>query len=118
MLSEDISHFRRAVFNRKNIGALGVSFYYNKNANSAKYELNKERYARMVAEENYEKAKGTINTLKSEINRTKTKLSSLEVLLEEEKFSKEELQKQFLDSKKANDKLNKRIKELESMISK
>ena len=79
-----------------------------------KRDLDQERYKRMVAEENLNKASGKISTLETELSNTKDKIQSVQAILQEGKSETSDLKTQLERVTKAKEILEKKIEELKS----
>lgn len=65
------------------VGGVFFSVRYNQEASVSQQELHRERYTRMTTEENLEKAKTKLSSLQSEVARLETKNQLLEAQWEE-----------------------------------
>ena len=55
------------------LGSIGAAFYYSRHSFKSQDDLNKERYARMLSEEGWQKAKVRIDDLEVNLNNLKIK---------------------------------------------
>ncbi len=76
--------------------------------------LDRERYQRMVAEENFHKAATKINSLESELAAIRDKIQSAQVILEEGQKTNADLRSQLEAITKAKETLEKRMEELKT----
>jgi len=74
------------------VGSVGAAIYYNQNSFRSEEILNKERYTRMLTEENLEKANIKVSSLQGDMKDAKVKITSLEKLLQQKKLLAENLQ--------------------------
>ncbi len=65
------------------MASLIFAFRYNKAASSMQEELQRERYTRMTAEENLERAKEKLSSLQSQLTKYEKKSGTLELQVEE-----------------------------------
>ena len=79
--------------------------------------LDRERYQRMVAEENLNKAATKISSLESELGTIRDKIQSAQVILEEGQKTNADLQSQLEAITKAKETLEKRMEELKTASS-
>ena len=79
----------------------------------AEHTLNQERYNRMLAEENLEKASSTINNLQSQLSATQKKIKTIETLVEQTKGMNADLKDRLDKTSKVNEQLDERVKELQ-----
>lgn len=93
--------------------SFGATFKYNQEAQSATGQLNNERYSRMLAEENFEKAKASVDSLESELARVRNKLNVFEKSLEQTKVINEDLKQRLDKAAEFKDNLEVKIKELQ-----
>ena len=80
-------------------------------------DLDRERYQRLVAEENFHKAATKINSLESELAAIRDKIQSAQVILEEGQKTNADLQSQLEAITKAKETLEKRMEELKTASS-
>ena len=65
------------------MGGLVFAFRYNKVSSSMQEELQRERYTRMTAEENLERAKEKLTSLQGQLTKYEKKNGTLELQVEE-----------------------------------
>ena len=95
----------------------GLAVRYSRDANYAHGELNGERYERMVAEENLQKANMRISSLEGELKREQDKAGQMEVILEKTKAVNEDLKARLDKAAEIKKSLDKRIADLQQMTS-
>ena len=93
----------------------GLAYRYNQEALNAQKELNQERYNRMIAEENLQKADAKIKLLQSDIARSEDKLKSVENILDETKTVNSDLKARIDKATEIKQDLENKIKELEKL---
>ena len=71
--------------------SISVSIHASKTSAQSQHQLNQERYARMVAEEELEKSKGKMISLEAELSRAQSKLGVIEKALEQSKTMNNDL---------------------------
>ena len=86
----------------------------NKNLSKFQQNLDRERYQRMVAEENLNKANTKIGSLESELAATNDKIESVQVILEEGQRTSTDLRSQLESAIKTKEALEQKIEELQS----
>lgn len=95
------------------IGAFGLAIYSHQNASRDQADLTQERYLRMVAEENLEKASSQISGLEEEIAKLKNKSKGVDKLLEQTTAANTDLKAKLDKTSRVKDELEGRLKELE-----
>ncbi len=95
------------------IGALSLAVYSNQNASRHQEDLTEERYLRMVAEQNLEKASSKISGLEEEITKFKNKSKSVEKLLEQTAATNTDLKAKLDKTSRLKEELEGKLKELE-----
>ena len=88
---------------------------FNGKATSAEKELVTERFTRMSAEENLEKANTTIKSMGTEVARLQNKITGLEKTMEQLKSINDNLKSQLDKIMVLKDDLDKKIKDFESI---
>ena len=94
------------------IGSVGLISGYNKKFSFTQENLNRERYSRMVAEEELEKAKAKIGSLQIDLAKVQKKSESNQKILDETKSNNDDLQVQLEKAVKLQQDLEGKIKEL------
>lgn len=95
------------------IFCFGVAVHFNQNVLQARKILENERYTRLTAEENLEKAAAQIRGLESEIGRSQAKVKSTEKLLEQAKSVNIELQEKVEEAARLQKSLQQRMEQLQ-----
>jgi len=98
------------------LSGAGIGFYHNKMASTAKDELNRERYSRMVAEEDLLKSTEKVTALEKEVTSLKTRVENSEKMLNQTMSVKNDLQNKLDDALNAKDSLEQKVKELTQAI--
>ena len=96
------------------VGVGSVAVHNNQAATVAKKDLEKERYDRMVAEENFEKANTRLSSLEAEVSRTQNKMKATEKLVEQTKAINDELKGRLNKISEIKGSLEQKVKELEN----
>ena len=91
-----------------------LAYHYNQTAFKAQDVLNQERFTRMTAEENLEKAKDRINSLEAEVSKSQNKINGLEKMVEQTKAINEDLKSRMDKALAIKDNLESKIKELQA----
>jgi chromosome segregation ATPase len=89
----------------------------NKTLAKLQQNLDRERYQRMVAEENLNKAITRMNSMASELASTRNKIQSVQAILEEGQKNNSDLRSQLESTINAKEALEKKIEELKSAVS-
>ena len=97
--------------------AASLAVYFNRNASRHQEDLTQERYLRMVAEANLEKANGEISSLEGEIAKLKNKNVSVEKLLQQTSTTNTDLKVKLEKTSQINEVLESKLKELEKSNS-
>lgn len=95
----------------------GLAVRYSRDANYAYEELNAERYTRMLAEEDLQKANTRLSTLEAELKRAQDKAGQMEEILEKTKAVNEDLKARLDKAAEIKESLDKRIADLQQMTS-
>lgn len=93
--------------------ALGLAFRFNRHVSQAQTDLNQERYLRMTAEENLEKANAKIVSLEGELAKNQNKSKSLEKVIDQTSAMNKDLQARLEKANAVQEDLEKKIKQLE-----
>ena len=94
-------------------GIMAIAVYFSQNASRHQEDLTQERYLRMVAEANFEKASGRINSLEDQIAALKSKTKNAEKLLEQTSTANTDLKTKLEQTSQLKEELEDKIKELE-----
>ena len=86
----------------------------NKTLAKLQQNLDRERYQRMVAEENLNKAMTKVNALESQLTSTHDKIQSVQAILEEGQKTTSDLRSQLDSVTKTKEVLEKKIEELKA----
>lgn len=100
------------------VASIGIAVNASKYSNEARTELEEERYLRMVAEEDLDKATTKVSSLTSKLDSLQTKLKNVERLLDQTKASNKDLKTRIDREAKLKKDLELRIQELEKIASK
>ena len=90
-----------------------LAYHYSQTAFKAQDVLNQERFTRMTAEENLEKAKDRISSLEAEVSKTQNKINGLEKMVEQTKAINDDLKSRMEKAMSIKDNLETKIKELQ-----
>jgi len=90
----------------------GLVIRYNQDATHSQEELNNERYLRMVAEENFQKANQLNVTLSTQLTRAKTRIEDTESILEKTEMVNMDLRNRLDKVELTNKTMNKKVQEL------
>lgn len=91
----------------------GVAIHFNQNVLQTRKVLESERYTRLTAEENLEKAMAEIRNLERELTQAQSKIKNSEKVLEQTKSINMELQSRMEEAAILQKTLQKKIEELE-----
>ena len=94
---------------------LGLAIRYNQNASGAQKDLDQERYLRMTAEENLEKATQKIHSLETEAQDVKQKLTQLQSDFETIKAAADDYKVRLDKAAEINKNFEDKIKELQNI---
>ena len=95
----------------------GLAVRYNQDAGNARHELDGERYKRMVSEEKLQEADQKITTLDSNLNRAQVKIENMTVALENTREMNVDLRNRLDKASKIQTSLDRRITELQQLVS-
>jgi len=90
-----------------------LAYHYNQTAFKAQDVLNQERFTRMTAEENLEKATDRISSLEAELTKSQNKINGLEKMVEQTKAINDDLKSRMDKALMIKDNLETKIKELQ-----
>ncbi len=93
-----------------------MSINAQKNLNKLQQNLDRERYQRMVAEENLNKANTKIGSLESELAAARDKIQSVQTILEEGQKTNSDLRSHLESAIKAKEALETKIEELRVQV--
>ncbi len=101
------------------IAVLSVVFVYkfNNKASVARQELNQERYSRMIAEENIEKNKAALQSLRAELARAKAKVKMTKGVLKQSVTVNKGLKERLETADLVRETLEQKIIELEEIAT-
>ena len=97
--------------------AVVLALQHYQRAAKVQQSLYKERYERMLAEEQLERAKGKINSMESEIGKVELKLGSLEKTLQKAKTDNQNLKMRLDEADKLKQDLQAQIKEINPVLT-
>ncbi|HLF18075.1 MAG TPA: hypothetical protein VI749_04165 [Candidatus Omnitrophota bacterium] len=92
-----------------------VAYFHNKSADQAQNDLNRERYTRMVTEEDLLKASQRIASLEKELAGVKGQLEKNDLLLKQAMTLKNDLQARLEEALETKDTLEKKMKDISQM---
>jgi chromosome segregation ATPase len=92
-----------------------VAYFDSRSADVAENELNRERYTRMVTEEDLLKANQRIGSLEKELTSLKSQLEKNDALLKQAMTLKNELQTQLDQAIEKKDSLERKMKDISQM---
>lgn len=95
----------------------GLVIRYSRDAGYVRDELDRERYKRMVSEENLQNANTQISSLEAELKRSQKKVESIETVLERTKAINVDLKARLDKAAEIQVSLDKKIAELQQMTS-
>ena len=95
------------------IFCFGVAIHFNQNVLQARKILENERYTRLMAEENLEKATAQIRDLENELGRVLAKIKSTEKLLEQTKSINMELEERMEEAATLQRTLQQKLEQLQ-----
>ena len=99
------------------IGTCVMTLSSNQISGRMQEALNQERYKRITAEENFNKAASKINSLENELAGTRDKIQSVQTILEEGKQTNADLESHLASVTKAKEALEKKIDELKTQVA-
>jgi chromosome segregation ATPase len=97
--------------------SFGLAVHYNQKALNFRADIERERYARLVAEENGENAHAQIRHLKAELAKVQKKMADVQRSLEQSQLAHADWQAQREEEMVIRGSLEKKIKELEGAIA-
>ncbi len=97
--------------------SFGLAVHYNQNALTVRRDLDRERYSRIVAEENLDKASVRMKSLETEIAKLQQKYQSTEKFLAETKELSVDLERQLRQLTQTRTSLETKVTELERALS-
>lgn len=97
--------------------SVGLAIRYSQDAGYAQEQLNSERYKRLVSEENLEKAKAEMDSLKTEVKLAQDRVSQIEGVLEKTKAINEDLKARLDRAAEIKLNLDNKIEELQKLVS-
>ena len=95
----------------------GLAIRYSRDASYAQEQLNSERYKRLVSEEDLQKTKIQIISLKAELKKAQDKVGWIEGVLEKIKAVNEDLKARLDKTAEIKTNLDKKIAELQRLVS-
>lgn len=95
----------------------GLAIRYNQDAGHARHELDGERYKRMVSEEKLQEVGRKITALSADLKHAQSKIESMTVVLENTKEMNMDLRRRLDKASKIQISLDKRISELQQLVS-
>jgi septal ring factor EnvC (AmiA/AmiB activator) len=99
------------------IVSCGLAVRYNQQATYVLEELNKERYQRILSEENLQRSNLEISSLKAELKRVHSQYDNTEQALKRTKAINEDLKQRLDKAAEIQVSLDKRIAELQRLVS-
>ena len=99
------------------IGTCVMTLISNQITGRMQEALNQERYKRITAEENFNKAASKINSLENELAGVRDKIQSVQTILEEGKQTNADLESHLESVTKAKETLENKIDELQSQVA-
>ncbi len=94
----------------------GLAISYSRDANYAQEQLDGERYKRLVSEENFQKAKVQVGSLKADLKRAKNKIAQMEGALKQTKVLNDNLKARLDRAAGIKVNLDKKIEELQALV--
>ena len=92
-----------------------VAYFDNRSADQAQTELNRERYTRMVTEEDLLKASQKVSSLEKELASLKSQLEKSDQLLKQAMTLKNDLQIKLDQAIETKDSLEKKMRDISQM---
>ncbi|MBI5149289.1 MAG: hypothetical protein HZA28_00760 [Candidatus Omnitrophica bacterium] len=93
--------------------SFALAIHFNQGTIETKRKLDSERYVRLTAEENFEKATAQIHRLENDLIRLTSKINSTEKILEQTKDINAQLQEQIDRATAAQESMQQKIQGLE-----
>lgn len=97
--------------------SFGLAVRYNQNALNFRADLERERYARLVAEENGERVSGQIRQLETELAKIQKKMAGAQKSLDQSQLTNADLQARLEEEAALRGSLEKKMKELEGALA-
>jgi CHASE3 domain sensor protein len=97
--------------------SFGLAINYNQTALKVKKDLDRERYARMVAEEGSEKLNAEIRSLEGDIVRYQQKSQTSQRVLEQLKSANADLESRLDRTARDRESLESKVRELEEVLT-
>ena len=94
----------------------GLAIRYSQDAGYAQEQLNGERYKRLVSEENFQKAKVEIGSLKAELKKAQDKADQIESIFKRTKVINADLKARLDRASEIKTNLDKKIAELQALV--
>ena len=95
----------------------GLAIRYNQDADSARHELDDERYTRMVSEEKLQEADQKVRALSAELKHAHSKIDNMTVVLDQVKAMNGDLRNRLDRASIIQTSLDRRISELQQLVS-
>lgn len=97
--------------------SFGLAVHYNQNALNFRADLERERYARLVAEENGERVSGQIRQLETELAKIQKKMAGAQKSLDQSQLANADLQARLEEEAALRGSFEKKMKELEGALA-
>lgn len=97
--------------------SISLSVHYHKKSFSAVNDLNEERFLRMVAQEDLDKAKTRVSFLESKISQAKKKVASIRKLADQTELINKDLKMKLKSSLSVKTSLELQVKDLMAKLS-
>ncbi|OGX39451.1 MAG: hypothetical protein A3D87_06460 [Omnitrophica WOR_2 bacterium RIFCSPHIGHO2_02_FULL_50_17] len=97
--------------------SFGLAVHYNQNALNFRADLERERYARLVAEENGERVSGQIRQLETELAKIQKKMAGAQKSLDQSQLANADLQARLEEEAAIRESLEKKMKDLEGALA-
>ena len=94
----------------------GLAIRYSQDASYVQEQLNGERYKRLVSEENFQKSKVKVISLKAELKRAQDKIGQIEGFLEKTKAYNNDLKTRLDKAVEIKENLDKKNQELQTLV--
>jgi len=98
-------------------GSCFVAINANNNAVALRRTLEQERYARISAEENLDKANRAIRALNAQLSETQVKINNIQTIIDQGQYKNEDLKTQLNDMTQLKSTLEKKIDDLVQRIN-
>ncbi|OGX43507.1 MAG: hypothetical protein A3G91_03950 [Omnitrophica WOR_2 bacterium RIFCSPLOWO2_12_FULL_50_9] len=99
------------------VPSFGLAVHYNQNALNFRADLERERYARLVAEENGERVSGQIRQLETELAKIQKKMAGAQKSLDQSQLANADLQARLEEEAAIRESLEKKMKDLEGALA-